>query len=110
MINSYQEKRKIEESTETELPVFRLGIVRGVVDDGRCRILFDGETEVSAKLYAVLRTGSDLADGDRVMCARVANSWIVLGSIVSGDAVPAAVKAYMDDRYTELANAIIDNV
>ena len=90
--------------------MFRLGLVREVAEDGRCRILFDGEADASGKLYAVLRTGGDLAVGDRVMCARVADSWVVLGGIIGSGEVPAAVRTYVDNRYTELANAIMETL
>lgn len=110
MISSYQEKRKIQDSTSGGMPLFRLGIISETAEDGRCGILFDGETEASGKLYAVLRTGADLAAGDRVLCLAVSGSWVVLGSIVGGDAIPAAVMAYVDGRYTELANAIMESV
>ena len=57
---------------------FALGSVDPAYSAGNPRILFDGETIVSAKTYSHLANYSPAAN-DRVILAKVSKSYLVLG-------------------------------
>ncbi len=79
---NYQESQKLQSSGRSTY--IRLGEITEVTADGRYRILFDGEPNASSKAYTALRTGYELLVGDRVACARVSGSWLILGSYQEG--------------------------
>lgn len=60
--------------------VFVIGEAAGAVSSYRVRVLFPGEASASTKTYQVLNT-SGVAQGVRVLCARVSGSWVVLGAL-----------------------------
>ena len=63
-----------------ENDVFVIGEAAGAVSSYRVRVLFPGEASASTKTYQVLNT-SGVAQGVRVLCARVSGSWVVLGAL-----------------------------
>lgn len=72
MINSYEFLGLIKEE---DIKVFRLGtIVNG-------KVKFDGESIASEKIYKRLSSYS-VADGDRVLLARISGTYVILGKIV----------------------------
>lgn len=63
-----------------ENDVFVIGEAAGSVSSYRVKVLFPGESSASTKTYQVLNT-SGVAQGVRVLCARVSGSWVVLGAL-----------------------------
>lgn len=62
-------------------PVFRLGAIPGSYASGRPAIIFDGETEPTARTYPYLSSYTPAA-GNRVLIAMVGNSGVILGRVV----------------------------
>jgi hypothetical protein len=60
---------------------FTLGKVDPYYSSGRPRILFDGETQVSAKGYPYLSSYSPVAN-HRVLLANIGGSHVVIGRIL----------------------------
>ena len=52
----------------------------GSVSSYRVKVLFPGETTASSKTYQVINT-TGVANGVRVLCARVSGSWVVIGPL-----------------------------
>ena len=52
----------------------------GSVSSYRVKVLFPGETTASSKTYQVINT-TGVANGVRVLCARVSGTWVVLGPL-----------------------------
>lgn len=75
-----EEFLKITQGQEKEV-VFRLGKIDPAYSSGRPRIVFDGETAASTKQYPYLSSYIPVA-GDRVLLARVAGSYIVIGKVI----------------------------
>lgn len=75
---NYQEAQELQSTRR--YTYIRLGEIVEVTEDGRYRILFDGEKAASTKSYTAIRTGYEMLAGDRVACARVSGSWLILGS------------------------------
>ena len=62
--------------------VFAVAVAASTPSNNRVELLFDGETVSSGKLYKILRPASGyIASGNRVLCARVSGTWVVLGMI-----------------------------
>lgn len=61
--------------------IFRLGKIDPAYSSGRPRIVFDGETAASTKQYPYLSSYSPAAN-DRVLLAKVAGSYIVIGKVI----------------------------
>ena len=60
---------------------FRLAIIENGYTEGKPRVIFDGETKQTAKRYPYL--GSYVpAAGDRILLAKIAGSFIILGKVV----------------------------
>ena len=63
-----------------ENDVFVIGEAAGAVSSYRVKVRFPGESSASTKTYQVLNT-SGVAQGVRVLCARVSGSWVVIGAL-----------------------------
>lgn len=61
--------------------VFRLGKIDPAYSSGRPKIIFDGETTASEKQYPRLASYTPVA-GDRVLLAKVAGSYVILGKVI----------------------------
>jgi len=61
--------------------IFRLGKIDPDYNSGRPKIVFDGETTPSTKQYPYLSSYSPAAN-DRVLLAKVAGSYIVIGKVI----------------------------
>lgn len=61
-------------------PAFRMGRVSGTFTNGTARVVFDGEDIASGKQYAYL-AGYMPNNGDRVLLASVAGTYIVMGKV-----------------------------
>lgn len=70
----------IAKNTEQVQP-YKLGIIDPNYTDGKPRILFDGEAVVSEKEYPRIASYSP-APGDRVIIARLAGSYVILGKVI----------------------------
>lgn len=75
----YGEEKKLE-STGARSEVFRLGTVAAISSGIRARVRFDGESVASGKYYKAHKQMS-LAVGDRVLCAHVDGSYIIIAEI-----------------------------
>lgn len=76
MILNYQEEKRLEEKSTGRTAEHRLATVQSV-SGGRAVLLFDGEEAASTKQY---KTNADVTfyAGDRVLCARVSGSYVVM--------------------------------
>jgi len=61
-------------------PPFCLATVDPAWTSGRPRLTFDGETVMSTKNYPYL-SPAVFSAGERVLCARVGHTWVVLGRV-----------------------------
>lgn len=71
---------KITQGKEKET-VFRLGKIDPAYSTGRPSIVFDGETTATTKQYPYLSPYAPTA-GDRVLLAKVAGSYLILGKVI----------------------------
>lgn len=51
------------------------------VDSNGVNLIFDGQTASSQKKYKLMKTGSQLAANDRVVCMKMSGTYVVLGAI-----------------------------
>lgn len=75
-----EEFLKITKGQEKET-VFRLGKIDPLYSSGRPKIVFDGESIASAKQYPYLAPYTPAA-GDRVLLAKVAGSYVIIGKVI----------------------------
>jgi hypothetical protein len=61
-------------------PVFALGTIPDTYTTGRPTIEFDGESSASTRTYPYLSSYTPTAE-DRVLLARVGQTWVVLGKV-----------------------------
>ena len=64
-----------------EESIFKLGKISSTYTTGRPSVLFDGETTPSIKTYPYIGSYIPQAN-ERVLLARIASSFIILGKIV----------------------------
>ena len=62
-------------------PLYRLGKIDPAYSSGRPKIVFDGETTATTKQYPYLSPYAPTA-GDRVLLAKVAGSYLILGKVI----------------------------
>lgn len=70
----------IQVTTSEEPSPFKLATVVGFWNNGSVKIQFDGEEEPSEKEYAFLASYKPYS-GDRVLVAKVSNTYVILGSV-----------------------------
>lgn len=72
----YQEEKRLEKQVGGTAAEHRIATVQSV-SGGKAVLLFDGEDAASTKPY---KTNADVtfAAGDRVLCARVSGSYVVM--------------------------------
>jgi len=61
--------------------IYKLGSIDPAYSSGKPKVMFDGETVVSAKQYPRLASYTPVAS-DRVLILSVANSYVILGKII----------------------------
>lgn len=66
---------------DTPKAPYRLGKIDSAYSSGRPKIVFDGETTASEKQYPYLISYTPAAN-DRVLMAKVAGSYIVIGKVI----------------------------
>ena len=60
---------------------FVVATAAGSVSSHRVKVLFPGETTASSKTYQVIYS-TGVANGVRVLCARVSGTWVVIGPLL----------------------------
>jgi hypothetical protein len=70
----------IQMTEQDEQSLFKLATVVGFWANGTVKIQFDGEEEPSEKEYAFLASYKPYS-GDRVLVAKVSNTYVILGSV-----------------------------
>ncbi|AGE60793.1 hypothetical protein LEO2_30 [Bacillus phage Leo2] len=82
MMNSQDFVSIVNELIEKNQPkgAYKIGRIPDNYSSGEPAIIFDGESSPSGKTYKRLGSYNPVA-GDRVLLARVANTYVVLGSI-----------------------------
>lgn len=77
MILTYQAEKQLED-TGTENSPFRMAKVISYTSNAAV-VQFDGESAASTKSYKRIY-GTTITVGDRVLCAKVAGSYVVIGA------------------------------